>query len=94
LIPDGTDILVLHGPPLGYGDAAYRGPGRPPQRTGCAHLLRRIEEVRPRLVVYGHIHEDRGRWRLGETILANVAIQNVEGGPQDGAVVFDLERGR
>ena len=70
-----------------------RGPGRT-ELTGCAHLLRRIEEVRPRLVIFGHIHEGRGQWRLGDTLLANVAIQNADGDPDHGLVTFDLERGR
>jgi Icc-related predicted phosphoesterase len=72
LIPDDTDILVAHGPPHGYGDGV-------PERNGVRHegspsLLRRIEQMRPRLVVYGHIHEGRGEWTLGETVLANVTL--------------------
>jgi Icc-related predicted phosphoesterase len=72
LIPAGVDILVLHGPPFGYGDGV-------PERNGVRHcgspsLLRRIEELRPRLAVYGHIHEGRGEWRLGPTVLANVTV--------------------
>jgi Icc-related predicted phosphoesterase len=74
LIPAGTDILVLHGPPFGYGDAV---PGRTPdlpRRTGSPSLLRRIEEVRPRVAIFGHIHEGRGVWTHGPTTLANVTI--------------------
>src|SRR6478672_2072725 len=59
MIPDGTDILVCHGPPYGYGDRTVRG-----DHTGSTSLLERIERVRPRLVVFGHIHEGRGRWTL------------------------------
>ncbi len=75
LIPGGTDVLVLHGPPRGYGDAVPRGGGRVEQ-TGSPSLLARIEQVRPRLVVFGHIHEGRGEWRLGPTVLANVTLVN------------------
>ncbi len=75
LIPAGTDILVTHGPPFGYGDGV-------PDRKGVRHegspsLLRRIEQVRPRLVVFGHIHEGRGEWALGDTVLANVTLVDV-----------------
>ena len=72
LIPPGTDILVLHGPPYGYGDGvAERGGMR---RTGSPSLLRRIEEVAPKLAIFGHIHEGRGDWQFGTTRLANVTI--------------------
>jgi Icc-related predicted phosphoesterase len=72
LIPDDTDILVAHGPPHGYGDGV-------PDRGGVRHegspsLLRRIEQVWPRLAVFGHIHEGRGQWALGYTVLANVTL--------------------
>jgi Icc-related predicted phosphoesterase len=73
LIPADTDVLVVHGPPHGYGDAVARGDGV--QHTGCPHLLARIEKIRPELVVFGHIHEGRGQWQLNEdTTLANVAL--------------------
>jgi len=74
LIPEDTDILVVHGPPFGYGDGV---PGRDGIRyTGSPSLLARIKAVAPKLVVFGHIHEGRGEWRLGETVLANVTIVN------------------
>jgi predicted phosphodiesterase len=73
LIPEGTDILLVHGPPRGYGDGVPESDGTV-RRCGCPHLLERILEVRPRLVVYGHIHEGRGEWQLGPTTLANVTI--------------------
>src|SRR4051794_40180178 len=74
LIPEGTDVLVLHGPPHCYGDGVPEGGGV--RRTGSPSLLERIEQVRPRLVVFGHIHEGRGEWRLGDVVLANVSIVN------------------
>ena len=71
-MPDALDIIVVHGPPRGYGDAVPRSGGV--ELTGCAHLLRRIEEIKPRLVAFGHIHEGRGQRQLGPTTLANVTI--------------------
>lgn len=75
LIPAGTDILVLHGPPHGYGDGVPRDGGV--EHTGSPALLARIAAVRPRVVIFGHIHEGRGEWRLGPTTLANVTILDV-----------------
>ncbi len=72
LIPDDTDILVVHGPPYGYGDGIPQRQGV--RRCGCPHLLERIRAIEPRLVVFGHIHEGRGEWQLGPTRLANVTL--------------------
>ncbi len=55
LIPSGTDILVTHGPPLGILDATARG-----ESVGCADLLDAVRRLRPRLHVFGHIHEGYG----------------------------------
>jgi Icc-related predicted phosphoesterase len=74
-MPSQLDVIVVHGPPLYYGDAVPRG-GRV-EHTGCPHLLRRIADIAPRLVVYGHIHEGRGRWEIGRTTLANVTLLDV-----------------
>jgi predicted phosphohydrolase len=72
-IPDDTDVLVLHSPPFGYGDGVPTPDGGV-RRCGCPHLLQRIEAIRPRLAVFGHIHEGRGEWQLGPTRLANVTF--------------------
>jgi Icc-related predicted phosphoesterase len=73
LIPDDADVLVFHGPPAGYGDLTVRG-----DRTGSPSQLDAIRRVKPRLVVFGHIHEGRGQWTLDlgqrSTTLANVSV--------------------
>jgi Icc-related predicted phosphoesterase len=76
LIPEGTDILVLHGPPLGFGDAVPRR-GEVVEHCGCPHLAQRISELQPRLAIFGHVHEGRGQWRHGRTLLANVSLVDV-----------------
>ena len=74
LIPSPLDILIVHGPPRGFGDAVRAWLGHV-QHTGCPSLLQRIQEIQPEVVVYGHIHEGRGVWQLTErTTLANVTI--------------------
>jgi hypothetical protein len=40
MIPDDTDVLITHGPPLGYGDLCQSG-----QRAGCLDLLRTVQVV-------------------------------------------------
>ena len=73
-IPVNTDVLVVHGPPAGYGDLTAHG-----DRTGSPSLLEKIKEVQPALSVHGHIHEARGKWEIGrdkQSIIANVSVVN------------------
>lgn len=51
-ILDDTDVLLVHGPPRGYLDNDGKG---------CPQLLKEIWRVRPRLVVFGHIHVGYGQ---------------------------------
>ncbi len=89
LIPENTDILVVHGPPYGYGDGV---PERDTvRRAGCPHLLERIRQIQPRLVVFGHIHEGRGTWRLGPTQLANVTLLDAAYRPMFAPWVFEWD---
>jgi predicted phosphohydrolase len=90
LIPDGTDIIVVHGPPHGYGDAVPRKRGL--DHTGSPSLLERIKTVQPRLVVFGHIHEGRGQWQVGNSLLANVTILDAKYRNVYEPWVYDLDR--
>jgi predicted phosphodiesterase len=68
-IPNGTDILVTHGPPLGRGDLCSHG-----GRAGCFDLLEHIQKrVQPRLHVFGHIHEAFGATYDGTTLYVNAS---------------------
>jgi predicted phosphohydrolase len=82
-IPEGLDVLVTHGPPAGYGDrvSAHR-------REGCADLRARVAIVRPRLHLFGHIHEDGGAWEEHGTVFANVTTADCA----RGATVVDVDR--
>jgi Icc-related predicted phosphoesterase len=68
-IPENTDILVVHGPPRGYGDLTARQ-----EHVGSPSLAERIAAIRLKLAVFGHIHPARGVYRMGETLLANVSL--------------------
>ena len=55
-VPTAADILISHMPPYGVCDTNSSG-----VRSGCRHLLTAVRErVRPRLHVFGHIHEGYG----------------------------------
>ena len=56
MIPDDTDVLITHTPPVGYGDLCATG-----DRAGCVDLLMSVQHrIRPKYHIYGHIHEGIG----------------------------------
>lgn len=77
-IPLDTDIVVSHGPPRNVRDK--NSDGHP---CGSYALWERMTLVRPRLCVFGHIHEGRGThhqaWNGDRpTIFANVSHVNAQ----------------
>lgn len=73
--PD-TDILVTHGPPLGYGDTSSIA-----GRHGCEALLEAVRRLKPRLHLFGHIHNDGGMWREDSVVFSNVTTWESERAP-------------
>ena len=64
LIPEDTDILITHGPPYGIMDAVHREVfcGGRGGWVGSESLLGKVFRIRPKLHVFGHIHEGYGRY--------------------------------
>lgn len=83
LIPQNTDILVTHGPPLGFGDTVLRG-----EKVGCQDLLNTIKIIKPRLHIFGHIHEGYGIYSENETTYLNASICNFSYEPVNDPLVF------
>ena len=54
-IPATADVVIVHGPPRLHLDT------RDFYRAGCQFLAQEVARVRPRLVVFGHIHVSYGR---------------------------------
>lgn len=69
LIPDNCDIIINHSPPFGILDQVEEG-----QHVGCEILAKRLSELNPQLVVFGHIHEGYGQLKLGNTTYVNASI--------------------
>jgi len=69
-IPDNTDILITHGPPFGYQDI----PGGQSIRVGCDLLRYRVDEIRPKIHVFGHIHGGWGHYYNGHTHFFNASV--------------------
>lgn len=87
-IPDRLDILVTHGPPSG--DLGGVLP-QEKEEVGDPELLERIQQVRPRLHVCGHVHSGYGlRERFGIRF-ANAAVLDESYQLAHKPIVIDLE---
>jgi Icc-related predicted phosphoesterase len=70
-IPDDTDILITHGPAFGTLDTVT---GRPYDNLGCELLAERIEVIKPKIHVCGHIHSGYGYTFKDGTHFFNAAV--------------------
>jgi len=74
LIPEGIDLLVTHSPPYGIRDVVVDG--HQMKSVGSPTLLQRILVVKPKVVVFGHIHEGYGREEVGGILYINASHVN------------------
>ena len=86
LIPEGTDILITHGPPCGIGDLTARG-----DKAGCQDLLEVVEKIKPAFHIFGHIHEGFGITSNGATTFINASCCDQLYRPVNSPVVYEFE---
>lgn len=84
-IPAETDVLITHGPPFGVLDRTSRG-----LRVGCEELFAAVQRIRPRLHVFGHIHEGAGRVDRDGTTFVNASSCDLRYAPSQAPIVVDL----
>lgn len=70
MIPSDVDILVTHGPPHGHLDYVDYAK----QNVGCELLRDRIDLIKPKIHVFGHIHSSYGYKFDGTTHFFNAAV--------------------
>lgn len=88
-IPDDTDVLITHGPPYGILDECpdfYLNN----RSVGCSTLLDKVLEVKPRLHVFGHIHEGYGQMDTDNTIFVNAAVHDGDFKPTNPIRVVEI----
>ncbi|WNJ18713.1 metallophosphatase domain-containing protein [Pontibacter sp. G13] len=69
MIPQDTQILVTHGPPLGTGDMNFQG-----TPVGCKSLGECVDELPElRYHIFGHIHEAYGQYERSGKSLVNAS---------------------
>lgn len=94
LIPKDTDVVITHGPPFGIMDSVERFAYHDYteiDNCGSRGLLNRIIEVKPKLHVYGHIHQGYGiiKQRYGVTFV-NAALLNFEEGRMNKPIMVEI----
>ena len=68
-ILDESSILVSHVPPYGTQDKVFIG-----MHGGSRELREIVDSYKPRLVLCGHIHEDPGITKIGDTTVVNCSM--------------------
>lgn len=86
MIPDNTDVLITHGPPLNILDATTRG-----EHVGCYDLARAVERIKLKIHVFGHIHCQHGKTKIGNTTYINCSICDEVYDPIQCPMVFEME---
>ncbi|TMM31499.1 metallophosphoesterase [Polaribacter aestuariivivens] len=69
LIPNNIDVLITHGPPYKVLDLTKNE-----TYAGCEELKKKVLEIKPKLHVFGHIHEAYGKTIRNETIFVNASL--------------------
>lgn len=85
IIPDGTDILISHGPAYGILDRTANG-----ENAGCEELLSAIKRTHPKYHLFGHIHEGYGVFETDETTSINGSILNESYTPINCPMMIDF----
>ena len=92
-IPEDTHVLVTHGPPYGHGDLAPPYRVSNPRSVGCLELLKRLQDVKPLVHVFGHIHDGYGQTNsdeIGVTTFVNASVCTEEYKPTNPCQIIDL----
>ncbi len=81
-----SDIFVTHGPPYGILDKTFYGK----EHVGCKDLLDKVEEVKPLIHSFGHIHEAYGKQVIDNTLFINASSCTLQYKPTNKAHVVDV----
>lgn len=86
LIPEGTDILLTHGPAYGILDEVARDK-RP---VGCRDLLKRVRDLQVKIHACGHIHEAYGDLSIDGIRYLNASILDEAYDVRNAPIVVDF----
>jgi Icc-related predicted phosphoesterase len=89
MIPDDTDVLITHGPPNEVRDFVNNW-RQPVRNVGCELLRFRVEQIKPLVHIFGHIHEAYGVEYNDNILYVNASICNERYVPSNKPIVVDL----
>lgn len=85
LIPPDTDILITHGPIFRTLDKNSEG-----QHVGCKDLFNKVQEIRPKVHICGHIHESYGTADKMSIKFINASVVNKNYELTNSPILFEL----
>ncbi len=85
-IPKNTDILITHGPAYGMLDTVCNG-GEP---LGCKELAKKINQIKPKFHIFGHIHGGYGILKTKHTTYINCSICTEKYKPINNPISIDI----
>jgi len=87
-IPENLDILLCHSPPYGIMDEV--GHNSIKKHIGSKSLLKRIKEIKPTYIVFGHNHGGYGIMEEDGTTFVNCSLLNEDYEMVNEPIVFEL----
>ncbi len=84
IIPEGTDVVVTHEPPMGILDETMG------MNWGSAGTHKRVTEVKPKLHLFGHAHEAHGMISKKGITFSNGSLLNDLGDIVYSPAVFEI----
>lgn len=88
-IPSDTDVLITHGPPFGILDKTVDN-----RKVGCEELLLAVNRIKPKIHIFGHIHENYGEIKLNGTHFINPSSCDYNYIPRQQPIVVDYIYGQ
>lgn len=89
-IPEDLDILITHAPPQGKLDWCNAHASLPTGHGGCHALRYFVKQRKPKLHLFGHIHEDYGVEWDADTIYSNSSAIDPYSKTVNEPIVFEI----
>lgn len=89
MIPADTDILITHAPPQGHLDASGHPYNEP--LLGCNLLRDKVNVIKPKIHVFGHIHGSAGYKEYEGTHFFNAAVLDERYYLANDGITFDWD---
>lgn len=86
-IPEKIDVLITHTPPYGILDLT-----KTKKNAGCQDLREEVfQRIKPKIHIFGHIHDSHGCEEQNGIVFANAAIWNKKKGNFNEPIVLDID---